>query len=123
MRGEGSAEVEPKLLLRALRNLVANAARHAATRVVVTVSLADGRAQVAVDDDGPGIPDAERQALLEPFRRGEAARHLDPGGFGLGLPIAARVISAHAGRLEIADSPLGGVSMRLLIPQRRAAVA
>jgi two-component system, OmpR family, sensor histidine kinase RstB len=120
VRGEGSAEVEPKLLLRALRNLVANAARHAATRVLVSVSVADGVAEVAVDDDGPGIPNEDRQALLEPFRRGEAARHLDPGGFGLGLPIAARVVAAHGGRLEICDSPLGGVSMRLLLPARSA---
>jgi two-component system, OmpR family, sensor histidine kinase RstB len=118
VRGEGTADVEPKLLLRALRNLVANAARHAATKVVVEVEVREGVARVAVDDDGPGIPFDERAALLEPFRRGEAARSLDPGGFGLGLPIAARVVRAHGGRIEVDDSALGGASIALVIPQR-----
>lgn len=116
--GAGIAAVEPKLLLRALRNLVANAARHATSGVQIAITVEPQEVRVAVHDDGPGIPAEERAALLEPFRRGESARNLDPGGFGLGLPIAARVVRAHGGRLEISDSPLGGVCMALVLPNR-----
>jgi two-component system sensor histidine kinase RstB len=116
IRGEATAAVEPKLLLRALRNLVANAARHAAGQIVVQLAVEDGFASIAVDDDGAGIPIRERQRLLEPFRRGDSARDLDPGGFGLGLPIAARVVHAHRGTITLGDSPLGGASVKLRFP-------
>lgn len=114
--GRAEALVEPELARRALRNLVANAARHAATQVVVTLSTGGGVATVHVDDDGPGIPAAERERLLQPFRRGDAARGLDPQGSGLGLPIASRVVAAHGGRLEIGDSPLGGARVTVVLP-------
>ncbi len=116
--GTAVAEVEPELLRRALRNLIANAARHATSRVVVRVATEGGEAVVHVDDDGPGIPAGERERLLQPFRRGDAARRLDPAGSGLGLPIAARVVAAHGGRLEVGDSPVGGARVSLFVPLR-----
>ncbi|MEQ1568392.1 MAG: ATP-binding protein [Myxococcota bacterium] len=114
--GEARAPCEVKLVRRAVRNLVANAARHATSRVVVHLERRDGVASVTVDDDGAGIPAEERPRLLQPFRRGEGARALDPSGVGLGLPIAARVAAAHGGKLEIGDSPLGGARVVLSFP-------
>ena len=116
IHGDGSAEVEPRLLRRALRNLMANAARHASARVVVEIEVSCGVVRLSVDDDGPGIPPGEREQILQPFRRGRSARTLDPTGSGLGLPIAARVVRAHGGSLQIDTSPLGGARVSLVFP-------
>lgn len=116
VRGTGRAPAEPRLLRRALRNLVTNAARHAATTVVVQVEVEGPEAHLHVDDDGPGIPAEERALILLPFRRGADARSLDPRGSGLGLPIAARVARAHTGRLTLGEGPLGGARVTLTLP-------
>jgi len=117
VEGAGEAIAEPRLLRRALRNLVTNAVRHAGAQVVVRVAV-DDAVRIHVDDDGPGIPDEERDSILLPFRRGAEARSLDPRGAGLGLPIAARVARAHDGRLELGRSPLGGARVTLTLPRR-----
>lgn len=116
VEGGGTASVEPRLLRRALRNLVANAARHSVERVVVTVEVTESAACITVDDDGAGFPDADRERLLQPFQRGQSARRLDPSGAGLGLPIAARVARAHGGTVDIDVSPAGGGRVRLRWP-------
>ncbi|MEN0061151.1 MAG: ATP-binding protein [Myxococcota bacterium] len=118
--GAGHASVEPRLLRRALRNLVSNAARHADGEVVVNIEVNHGIAYLHVDDDGPGIPADERGLILLPFRRGDVARSLDPRGAGLGLPIVARVGKAHGGTLDLDDSPLGGARVTLSIPVKPA---
>lgn len=91
----------------ALDNLLTNAARHGhAGRVDVTVSSSAGRTLVTVDDDGPGIPDAERVLVTGRFVRGSAAA---PGGSGLGLALVAQQAALHGGRLLLLDSPAGGL--------------
>ncbi|MBD0274695.1 MAG: two-component sensor histidine kinase, partial [Acetobacteraceae bacterium] len=67
-------------------------------------------AQVTVDDDGPGIPAAERESAFRPFRSGA------PGGTGLGLAIARDIVRAHGGDLMLEESPLGGLRARLRLP-------
>ncbi len=115
--GAGEASVEPRLLRRALRNLVANAARHAASKVAVRVVTTEATVAFHVDDDGPGIPAEERERILQPFQRGTGARSLDPRGAGLGLPIAARVARAHGGALTLGEGPLGGARVTLHVPR------
>ena len=66
----------------------------------------NGKVVLTVDDDGPGIPPEEREAVLERFVRGRGAR--GPGS-GLGLAIAAAQAQRHGGRLRLESSPLGGV--------------
>ncbi len=93
---------------RALRNLLANAARHAESRVRVGWSLVDGQVQVVVEDDGPGVPEAERERIFQPFARLDEARDRASGGVGLGLAIVHRIVMAHGGEVMVEASELGG---------------
>lgn len=90
----------------AVENLLTNAVRHGrAGRVAVIVSTSVGRTAVAVDDDGPGIPEDERASVTGRFVRGSSAA---PGGSGLGLALVAQQAALHGGRLLLLDSPWGG---------------
>jgi len=86
-------------------------------RRAVAVSLVEteGRAELTVDDSGPGIPVAERERVFDPFYRGAEAR-AGGSGFGLGLPILRRVARAHGGDVRVLDSPLGGARFVLRLP-------
>lgn len=106
------------LLDRAVRNLVDNAVRHARGRVALAVTVSpDGRwALLDVDDDGPGVPPADRHRVLERFVRLDDARARDGGGSGLGLAIVHDVLVAHRGGVEVLDAPGGGARLRLVLP-------
>ncbi|WP_285779620.1 HAMP domain-containing sensor histidine kinase [Microtetraspora sp. NBRC 13810] len=94
-------------LIRVLDNLLANARRHTATRVEVTVERAGAHAVVTVSDDGDGIAPADRERVFERFVRLDAARRREPAGSGLGLPISRDIAHAHSGTLRVEDSPQG----------------
>jgi two-component system OmpR family sensor kinase len=91
----------------ALDNLIENAILHG--RGSARVQVGPG-ATLSVEDGGPGLPEQDRDALFEPFRRGPGAR---PGGAGLGLAIVARIQRAHGGTVEAGDAPGGGALLRL----------
>ena len=102
-------EVEPAqvrgdrdALARALSNLADNAIRHAATTVWWTLTSQDGTATLAVVDDGPGIPEADRERIFERFARVDEARSAGVGGAGLGLAIARAIVERHGGQLVLA---------------------
>jgi signal transduction histidine kinase len=103
-------------LSRVLRNLTDNAERHARTTVGLELRVDDGRALCLVDDDGAGIPVADRPKAFERFTRLDDARAREVGGAGLGLAIAAEVVAAHAGSLRIEESPLGGARLVVDLP-------
>lgn len=105
-------------LVRAIRNLIDNADRHAAGTVVATVAGASGRALVHVDDDGPGIPAEERERVLERFTRLDEPRDRDHGGAGLGLAIVHQVARVHDGTVVCTDAPIGGARMTIDLPRR-----
>jgi len=69
-----------------------------------------------VDDDGPGVPDADRQRVLERFSRLDEARGRDAGGSGLGLAIVRELLARRGDRLCLVDSPLGGLRVEVLLP-------
>jgi signal transduction histidine kinase len=112
------AMFDPSHMKFALRNLVANALRFARSRVDVTISrdASARRAQIDVDDDGDGVPEADHARIFEPFVRGRQPARGNSAGHGLGLSIAARIVDWHDGRIELSRSPAGGARFRLSWP-------
>jgi signal transduction histidine kinase len=104
-------------LRRVLRNLGDNAARHAAGRLAFSVAERDGLVLLEVDDDGPGVPEADRERVFERFVRLDDARARDDGGSGLGLAIVAELAKAHGGTVAVASSPLGGARVEVTLPR------
>jgi signal transduction histidine kinase len=113
---EAKASVDERLVARAVRNVLTNACRHAARTVRVEVVDEAGALWIRVDDDGPGIAPEQRDVVLRRFGRLDEARHVDSGGAGLGLAIAASVAQAHGGDVEVGDAPLGGARVSLWLP-------
>lgn len=109
-------------LERALQNLLLNAKRFATSAVVLRLQVDKRGLLLAVDDDGPGVPQAQREAILQPFVRLEQSRNREFGGFGLGLAIVSRVVSWHQGQLRISDSAQGGASFQIWLPATPAGV-
>jgi len=105
----------PLALERALVNLVDNAVKFGSSVTVRLAATGTGDVSIEVEDDGPGIPDAEKPRVLEPFYRTDAARR-NVSGFGLGLAIALAVARHHAGTLTLHDRAPHGLRARLSIP-------
>ncbi|MBR0973165.1 ATP-binding protein [Bradyrhizobium japonicum] len=105
--------LRPDEIIRAVTNLVQNAT-HFGTEVDVALLTAGDHLVIDVADDGPGIPDQRKAAMLEPFVRGEEARTMDEtSGFGLGLSIAQAIVTAHDGTLQLLDNEPKGLRVRL----------
>lgn len=104
------------LVARAVRNLLANAARHCRESVSVAIEPVDGGVEVRVDDDGPGIPAHLRDDVFGRFTRLDPGRSGSDGGSGLGLAIVASVAEVHGGRVSAVASPLGGARLALWLP-------
>lgn len=114
--GGGLVSLRPMAVRRALDNLIGNALRYG-TRAEVSVTVTDRSVRFTVEDDGPGIPAAEREAALKPFSRLDAARNQNRGtGVGLGLAIAADIARQHGGALRLGESQrLGGLRADLVL--------
>jgi signal transduction histidine kinase len=99
-----------------VRNLLDNAARHARQRVAVSLGPDADRVHLLVDDDGPGVPHADRDRIFERFARLDQARDRSRGGNGLGLAIVRSVVVNHGGTVSVEDAPLGGARFRVTLP-------
>lgn len=109
-------DVHTALVGTALGNLVRNAARYApGTQIAVTVRQDGDHVLFDVDDRGPGVPAADREAVFDRFMRAGAARRSDPSGLGLGLPIARQIARRHGGDCVLLDGPGGGTRARLTL--------
>jgi signal transduction histidine kinase len=100
-------------LARVLRNLVDNAARYASTRVEMSLSAGPDGAVVEVCDDGPGIPEQDRERVFERFVRLDDSRSRHQGGSGLGLAIVRQLVQAHDGTVTF----VGSGTARVVLPQ------
>lgn len=110
-------EAEPRLLRRAVQNLLVNAQRHARSRVRLSLATDPEGATIVVDDDGPGVPAALRPRVFDPFVQG---RPSEPGHHGLGLAITRAVARRHGGEVSLhpGPGPLGGARFTLRLPHR-----
>ncbi len=116
MEGEGRVPMNALAIRRAIGNLITNADRFA-SRIRLSYALTDRALRLTVEDDGPGIPEAEREEALKPFSRLDPARNQNEGGgVGLGLAIAADVARSHGGLLRLGQSEdLGGLKVDLVV--------
>jgi len=113
------ATVRPDDLHRSVTNLVENAVRFGAVATIRLIVSPD-TVTIEVEDDGPGISDARKDVMLEPFVRGDEARNMDEAaGFGLGLSIARSIALAHGGQLSLNDRQPNGLIVRIELPVRQ----
>jgi signal transduction histidine kinase len=104
-------------LERLVRNLLDNAIRHADTTVTLSLKETGREVVFTVDDDGPGIPPADRERIFERFERLEEARDRNSGGTGLGLSIVQEIALAHHANVTVEDSPAGGARFEVHFPR------
>ena len=114
---ETIVDLDPELTARIVDNLLSNALRHTpkGTEVRVGLSRRDDGVLLAVDDSGPGIPDAEKEAVFEPFQRRAKST---VGGLGLGLFVVRKFAEIQGGRAWVEDAPGGGAAFRVLLPDQ-----
>jgi signal transduction histidine kinase len=109
------ARLRPTALKRALRNLIENAVAYG-KRARVALAAGAGEITVTIEDDGPGIAQADLERVFEPFVRLEGSRSRETGGIGLGLAIARSVVCAHGGDIALANRPGGGLRATVRLP-------
>jgi signal transduction histidine kinase len=113
------AIVRPDDLTRTVTNLAENSVRHGGVATIRLKTSLD-TATIEVEDDGPGISDARKEMMFEPFVRGDDARNMDDTtGFGLGLSIARAIVLAHGGTLSLHDRQPHGLIVRIDLPVRQ----
>ena len=112
---EGVVRADPDALAQAIRNLIRNALEHTSFGGAVRLSAEShgDRIEFAVEDDGPGIPAAERSRVFERFHR---ARPAGGRGSGLGLAIARAIVEAHGGKIWADESATGGARVAFELP-------
>jgi two-component system sensor histidine kinase KdpD len=116
-------KVDGVLIEQVLVNLLENAGKYAPAGTVIRVAaqVRDGMMEIVVDDEGPGVPAAEREAIFDKFHRAGAE---DRGGSGLGLTICRGIVTAHGGTITADRAPTGGlrITVRLPLPEHQPAV-
>jgi signal transduction histidine kinase len=106
---------EPVALRRCIANLVDNAIKYG-NRAYVSLAVDPSAIRIRVDDEGPGIPEAEFETVFRPFRRLETSRNRETGGTGLGLTIARTVARALGGEVTLCNQPEGGLRAEIVLP-------
>lgn len=112
----GRARGNPAQCTRIVRNLLDNACRHAKSQVAVSLTTEQEFVVLTVDDDGPGIPLADRDRVFDRFTRLDEGRSRDAGGMGIGLAMVRTIADRHGGSVTIGDAPLGGARFVVRLP-------
>ncbi len=107
--------LRPASARRAFRNVIENALRYG-EKAEISIETTPGLAHVLIEDQGPGIPQADLERVFDPFVRLETSRSRETGGMGLGLSIVRTILRAHGGEATLTNRPLGGLSVRLSLP-------
>ncbi len=108
----------PEALARAVRNLIDNAVKYGKS-ARVSLRVESSFMEIAVADEGPGIPEDERRRAIEPFERLSTARETDSGGFGLGLAIVRAIAEGHEGGLALTKNEPHGLIATIRLPAGR----
>ncbi len=114
--GPAPLACRPDEIRRAVRNLVENAVAYG-RRADVQLRETPAAYEIVVEDEGPGIPDAEQARVFEPFVRLESSRNSDTGGTGLGLTLVKAIAHGHGGGVSLENRPEGGLRARLSLPR------
>ena len=111
------AAIDTARMQQLLDNLLVNACRFTPEGGAVRLTARrDGGVSIAVEDDGPGVPEADREAVFRRFFRGDDARNRAHGGSGLGLAIGREIARAHGGEVWVEESPSGGARFVVRLP-------
>ncbi len=114
------SDIEPRYLHRAIQNLVGNAGRYAAGKVLVSCHFDEDNCRIDVEDDGPGIPEDDWEKVFTAFARLDDSRTRTSGGYGLGLSIVRRILYWHGGHAFVSRSEtLGGAKFSLVWPRKK----
>ncbi len=113
--GDLTANVRPGAIKRCVTNLIENAARYG-TRITLAARRIGEIIEIAIEDDGPGIPVDRRADVFKPFHRLDESRNPATGGAGLGLTIARDIMHVHGGEIQLLDASLGGLRVVLRLP-------
>lgn len=113
---DGVIHGRPAELRRVMVNLLDNAERFAGAGVDVSAQVVGSEVVLHVDDDGPGIPPADRRRIFDRFTRLDEGRARAAGGSGLGLAIVHSIVSRHGGSVEVNDAPTGGARFTVRLP-------
>jgi signal transduction histidine kinase len=108
--------LEPRYMQRAIGNLIQNAVNHTKSQVEITLAENGEVCLIHVDDNGPGIAEADRHRIFQAFTRLDASRSRKSGGYGLGLAIVHRVVTWHGGSVRVSESSLGGARLTISWP-------
>ena len=114
-KGDLDILVRPNAIRRCITNLTVNACTHA-KKVEISAERHGTFVEICVDDDGPGIPEHEREAVFKPFYRLDSSRNPQTGGTGLGLSIARDLARGGGGDVILGVSPLGGLRAQVRLP-------
>jgi two-component system, OmpR family, sensor kinase len=122
---DGTLRADEDRLAQVVRNLARNAVEHTGPGGLVRLTVATvaprGWVELAIEDDGPGIPASQRDRIFDRFHRTDTARARREGGAGLGLAIARAIVEAHGGRISAGVSPEGGARVAFALPGFRPA--
>jgi signal transduction histidine kinase len=120
---DGTLRADEDRLAQVVRNLARNAVEHTGPDGLVRVCVSEqprGWLEIAVEDDGRGIPPEQRDRVFDRFHRLDSARARGKGGAGLGLAIARAIVEAHGGRISAGASPEGGARVAFRLPGFRS---
>ncbi|HNS45574.1 MAG TPA: ATP-binding protein [Alphaproteobacteria bacterium] len=106
----------PLALERCLSNVIGNAEKFG-SGIKITIEKQTGSIAINIDDNGPGIPPELYEEVFKPFYRVDNSRNTTTGGVGLGLPIVKDIVHAHGGHITLDKSPMGGLRVRIELPQ------
>ncbi|UBN52378.1 ATP-binding protein [Pantoea agglomerans] len=115
--GEDTFAVRPQALHRIMTNLIDNALKFGSEAEIKLCAPEEGSVTIHVVDNGPGIPEEELKAVLEPFYRVESSRNRHTGGTGLGLAIATQLVGQMSGTLRLSNRPEGGLDACVTLRQ------